>query len=147
MLTDRLAELEPGQEIVAEHEAIGELIELLHHGDVTYLHVRRYGMGEDESISLPLRSNGSYRGMSTSIWILNRFSPSRGTSVPVARCGAIPSDGTASIGFSRLGVGRSTAERIRGAQLVPLPNGGHLLLGHQAQVRAKTASFLRSHSD
>ena len=41
-------ELKPGQEIVAEHEAIGELIGLLDHEDVTYLHVRRYGMGKDE---------------------------------------------------------------------------------------------------
>jgi hypothetical protein len=48
MMTDQFTELKPGQEVIAEHEAIGELLGTIVHEDVTYLHVRRYGAGEDE---------------------------------------------------------------------------------------------------
>ena len=37
-----------GQEVVAGHEAIGELLGTLTYGDVEYLHVRRFGPGLDD---------------------------------------------------------------------------------------------------
>ncbi len=39
--------------------------------------------------------------------------------------------------------GEYTARHIRGAEFMPLSSGGHLLLGHQAEVRARVNSFLR----
>ena len=41
-------ELHPGMEVIAGHEAIGELLETFAHGDVKYLHVRRFGPGLDD---------------------------------------------------------------------------------------------------
>src|SRR5207248_170910 len=35
-------------EVIADHEAIGELLGTVQCGAVTYLHVRRFGPGEDE---------------------------------------------------------------------------------------------------
>jgi hypothetical protein len=48
MLTDQFTDLKPGLEVIAGNEAIGELLGTLVDEDVTYLHVRRYGAGEDE---------------------------------------------------------------------------------------------------
>jgi pimeloyl-ACP methyl ester carboxylesterase len=42
-------------------------------------------------------------------------------------------------------IGKYTAARIRDAQLLPLATGGHLLLGHQAEVRAMASAFLREY--
>jgi pimeloyl-ACP methyl ester carboxylesterase len=42
--------------------------------------------------------------------------------------------------------GEYTAAHIRGAQFLPLATGGHLLLGHQAEIRAKANAFLRQSS-
>ncbi len=39
--------------------------------------------------------------------------------------------------------GEYTAQHIRGAEFMPLPSGGHLLVGHQAKVRARVNPFLR----
>jgi 2-hydroxy-6-oxonona-2,4-dienedioate hydrolase len=39
--------------------------------------------------------------------------------------------------------GEYTAQHIPGAQFMPLEAGGHLLLGHHAEVRAKVNPFLR----
>ncbi len=36
-----------------------------------------------------------------------------------------------------------TAQHIRGAEFMPLSSGGHLLLGHQSEVRARANFFLR----
>jgi len=41
-------ELQSGMEVLAGHEAIGELLDLLPYGAVTYLHVRRFGPGLDD---------------------------------------------------------------------------------------------------
>ena len=41
-------------------------------------------------------------------------------------------------------IGEYTAAHIPGAQLVPLERGGHLLLGHHAQVREQVNAFLHS---
>jgi hypothetical protein len=41
-------ELQPGQEVLAGDEAIGELLGTLVHDDVEYLHIRRYGAGLDD---------------------------------------------------------------------------------------------------
>lgn len=43
-------------------------------------------------------------------------------------------------------VGEYTAAQIRGAQFLPLATGGHLLLGHHAEVRARANEFLRQHA-
>jgi 2-hydroxy-6-oxonona-2,4-dienedioate hydrolase len=40
-------------------------------------------------------------------------------------------------------IGEYTAAQIRGAQFLPLATGGHLLLGHQAEIRAKANAFLQ----
>jgi hypothetical protein len=47
-MTEQMAPFIVGQEVVAGEEAIGELIGTLHHDDVDYLHVRRYGPGLDD---------------------------------------------------------------------------------------------------
>jgi len=39
--------------------------------------------------------------------------------------------------------GEYTAQHIQGADFMALSSGGHLLLGHQAEVRARVNSFLR----
>jgi hypothetical protein len=47
MMTQR-APFVAGQEILASDQAIGELIGVLRHDDVEYLHVQRYGPGLDD---------------------------------------------------------------------------------------------------
>jgi len=42
--------------------------------------------------------------------------------------------------------GEYTAQRIPGAQFMPLMTGGHLLLGHHAEVRARVNALLRQHA-
>jgi hypothetical protein len=42
------AALRIGQEVIAGDEAIGELVEILRHEDVVYLHIQRYGPGHDD---------------------------------------------------------------------------------------------------
>jgi pimeloyl-ACP methyl ester carboxylesterase len=42
--------------------------------------------------------------------------------------------------------GEYTAQHIRGAEFLPLANGGHLLLGHHAEVRARVNAFLRQYA-
>jgi 2-hydroxy-6-oxonona-2,4-dienedioate hydrolase len=42
--------------------------------------------------------------------------------------------------------GEYTAQHIRGAQFLPLASGGHLLLGHHAEVRAKVNAFLQENA-
>jgi 2-hydroxy-6-oxonona-2,4-dienedioate hydrolase len=41
--------------------------------------------------------------------------------------------------------GAYTAQHIPGVQFMPLETGGHLLLGHHAEVRARTNTFLRQY--
>jgi pimeloyl-ACP methyl ester carboxylesterase len=41
--------------------------------------------------------------------------------------------------------GEYTAQHIPGAQFLPLATGGHLMLGHHAEVRARVNSFLRQY--
>jgi len=43
-------------------------------------------------------------------------------------------------------VGAYTAAHIRSSQFLALETGGHLLLGHHAEVRAKAGAFLRQHA-
>jgi len=42
--------------------------------------------------------------------------------------------------------GEYTAQHIRDAQFLPLATGGHLLLGHKAEVQAKVNAFLRRYA-
>lgn len=49
-------------------------------------------------------------------------------------------------GINQFAVGEFIAGRIPGAEFLPLATGGHLLLGHQAEVRARVNSFLRHHA-
>jgi hypothetical protein len=48
VLENQTTDLKKGQEVIAGNQAIGELIGTLVHEEVTYLHVRRYGAGEDD---------------------------------------------------------------------------------------------------
>ena len=41
--------------------------------------------------------------------------------------------------------GLHTAEQIRGGKFVGFPTGGHLLLGHEAEVRSEITTFLQEH--
>ena len=45
--------------------------------------------------------------------------------------------------FGTLPAARFTAEHISGAELMVLPSGGHLLVGHTEEIRARIAGFLR----
>jgi hypothetical protein len=49
-------------------------------------------------------------------------------------------------GINAVMFGQYTADHIPGARFLPLPTGGHLLLGHQAEVRTQASSFLREHA-
>ena len=42
--------------------------------------------------------------------------------------------------------GEYTAQHICGAQFLPLATGGHLLLGHHAEIRARANAFLRQYA-
>jgi pimeloyl-ACP methyl ester carboxylesterase len=42
---------------------------------------------------------------------------------------------------------RTLVESIPGAQLLAVPNGGHMMLGHTAEVSAAITQFLRTHMD
>ena len=46
-------------------------------------------------------------------------------------------------GINPFPIGEHTAEHIRGADFVPISSGGHLLLGHHAEVRMLVNAFLR----
>jgi pimeloyl-ACP methyl ester carboxylesterase len=50
-------------------------------------------------------------------------------------------------GINPFAIAAFTAQHIPGAELMPLPSGGHLLLGHQANVRARVSAFLRHASE
>lgn len=45
-------------------------------------------------------------------------------------------------GITPFSTAEFAAERLPGAEFVPLPSGGHLLLGHHAAVAARIAAFL-----
>jgi 2-hydroxy-6-oxonona-2,4-dienedioate hydrolase len=49
-------------------------------------------------------------------------------------------------GINPFRIGEYTAERISRAIFVPLESGGHLLIGHQAEVRARVSGFLLEHA-
>jgi pimeloyl-ACP methyl ester carboxylesterase len=46
--------------------------------------------------------------------------------------------------YRTLPVAREAAERIPGARLIAFPTGGHLLLGHEAELGAAVADFIRA---
>jgi pimeloyl-ACP methyl ester carboxylesterase len=41
---------------------------------------------------------------------------------------------------------QSAAERIPGAKLVTIKDGGHMMLGHEEQIRSEIAAFLDEHA-
>ena len=47
-MQEPLASLKPGLLVYAADTEIGEVVEELHRGDVVYVHVRRFGPGEDD---------------------------------------------------------------------------------------------------
>lgn len=49
-------------------------------------------------------------------------------------------------GINPFSYGDYTASHIPGAELMALATGGHLLLGHQAEVRARVNAYLRQHT-
>ena len=49
-------------------------------------------------------------------------------------------------GINPFAVGEFTAGHLARAEFMPLESGGHLLLGHHAQVRARVKSFLDLHA-
>ncbi len=49
-------------------------------------------------------------------------------------------------GINPFAFGEYTAQHIPGALFMPLATGGHLLLGHQAEVRARVNAFLREYA-
>lgn len=49
-------------------------------------------------------------------------------------------------GINPFAIGVHTAESIAGAELMALPDGGHLLLGHADDVRDRVSEFLKAHA-
>jgi pimeloyl-ACP methyl ester carboxylesterase len=49
-------------------------------------------------------------------------------------------------GINPFAIGTRIAEGISGAEFMPLDSGGHLSLGHRAEIRARVAAFLREHA-
>ena len=49
-------------------------------------------------------------------------------------------------GINPFAFGEYAAHQISGAEFMPLATGGHLLLGHQANVQARVNAFLHEHS-
>jgi 2-hydroxy-6-oxonona-2,4-dienedioate hydrolase len=49
-------------------------------------------------------------------------------------------------GINPFPIGEFTAQHIPTAEFVPLPTGGHLLLGHHAELRARVNALLRQHT-
>jgi pimeloyl-ACP methyl ester carboxylesterase len=49
-------------------------------------------------------------------------------------------------GLNPFAFGQYTAQHIPGAEFMPLTTGGHLLLGHHAEVQARVDAFLRKHA-
>jgi len=47
-------------------------------------------------------------------------------------------------GINPFAFGEYTAQHIPGARLMALPTGGHLLLGHHAEIRAEVTDFLQN---
>ncbi|UCE30226.1 MAG: alpha/beta hydrolase, partial [Burkholderiales bacterium] len=48
-------------------------------------------------------------------------------------------------GINPFTFGEHVARHVRGAELVPLASGGHLLLGHHASVRTRVRAFVGAH--
>lgn len=49
-------------------------------------------------------------------------------------------------GINPFSIGVHTAQSIAGAELMALPDGGHLLLGHANEVRDRVGEFLKAHA-
>jgi pimeloyl-ACP methyl ester carboxylesterase len=49
-------------------------------------------------------------------------------------------------GINPFPIGEFTAEHVLGAKFMPLATGGHILLGHHDEVRARVNAFLRQHT-
>ena len=49
-------------------------------------------------------------------------------------------------GINPFAFGAYTAQHITGAEFMPLTTGGHLLLGHQAEVQTRVNAFLREYA-
>lgn len=49
-------------------------------------------------------------------------------------------------GINPFPIGEFTAEHVPGAEFMPLATGGHILLGHHDEVRARVNAFLRQHT-
>jgi 2-hydroxy-6-oxonona-2,4-dienedioate hydrolase len=49
-------------------------------------------------------------------------------------------------GINPFAFGEYTAQRIPGAEFMPLGTGGHLLLGHHSEVQARVSAFLHEHA-
>jgi pimeloyl-ACP methyl ester carboxylesterase len=49
-------------------------------------------------------------------------------------------------GINPFAVGARTADRIPGAQFMPLDSGGHLSLGHRGEIQARVRAFLSEHA-
>jgi pimeloyl-ACP methyl ester carboxylesterase len=49
-------------------------------------------------------------------------------------------------GVNPFSIGTHLAKRIPGATLMPIDSGGHLLLGHHAEIRERVSAFLREHA-
>jgi pimeloyl-ACP methyl ester carboxylesterase len=46
-------------------------------------------------------------------------------------------------GINAFTIGQYTADHIPGARFLAVPTGGHLLLGHQEEIRTQASAFLR----
>ena len=82
------------------------------------------------------RSDGAVFDMFVSNADINAGYPLEGIKVPVLIVSAVDDPLTLYVNA------KSMAERIPGAKLVTIENGGHMLLGHEERVRSEIVAFL-----
>jgi pimeloyl-ACP methyl ester carboxylesterase len=86
------------------------------------------------------RSDGALFDMYVSNLDVNTGYPLEEITVPVLIVNAVDDP------LTLYGNAQSAAERIPGAKLVTIEDGGHMMLGHEKQIRSEIAAFLDEHT-
>jgi pimeloyl-ACP methyl ester carboxylesterase len=86
------------------------------------------------------RSDGALFDMYVSNLDVNTGYPLEEISVPVLIVNAVDDP------LTLYGNAQSAAERIPGSKLVTIEDGGHMMLGHEKQIRSEIAAFLDEHT-
>jgi pimeloyl-ACP methyl ester carboxylesterase len=86
------------------------------------------------------RSDGALFDMYVSNLDVNTGYPLEEITVPVLIVNAVDDP------LTLYGNAQSAAERIPGSKLVTIEDGGHMMLGHERQIRSEIAAFLDEHT-